>query len=471
VAISHRESSSFAEITLRWPAPVEHTASVNGRELLLQFNRAIETPENTVLPEQLPLWIESVVLGFDTMLIRASRDVTYDVRAEGDALVIRLDTAPAREPVSGPEAEEGELRLQILRAQLLTARRQHGLAQHLLEELIANHPGNVPALSNLAQLEQQIGRWRRSSGLLDRVLQIDPHNEEARELRSEVLAEHASRIRAEAEIKSVSAGRTEHISRFSAHALLKSDLRLGMAVDYNHTTSSSGIYNRQRTELYLRRDFQRGSDIRLSGFGTRGQVGGGFRYSRTDYTGNFHAQAEYRRPFWEFLESIAGYGVRDRAEIHRNQRLDRMFDSRLTVALNRYGIDGNENIARSLAFDGGISRAVLHSNPHLALEYSFDKESVRGLDPGTIPLVSREVHAASIMGQVRFTRRLAAEGFWGFVRDRLGEHAQGPVVGSRLTRAGSSRLGFQFWFERRRNSVATGQIVNRAGAHVYWRFQ
>jgi hypothetical protein len=32
-------------------------------------------------------------------------------------------------------------------------------------------------------------------------------------------------------------------------------------------------------------------------------------------------------------------------------------------------------------------------------------------------------------------------------------------------------MGYQIWFEHRRNSVATGQVVNLAGAHFYWRFQ
>ena len=471
VALRHREAPTYSEVTLEWAAPAQFTSSVQGRELLLQFSQAITGVDGETLPKQLSHWIEAVSVGYDTMLIRSSREVTYGVRSDGNLVVIRLEAAPIPEPVAVSENEEGELRLQILRAQLLMARGQNGAAQRLLEKVTATDPGSVSALSNLAQVEQQIGRWRRSSVLYDRVLQLDPRNAEARELRSEVLAEQASRIRGDTEIKKISGGWSEYLARFSAHALLKSNSRLGMAVDHVHTISSSGAFDRQRAELYFRQDFENGSNIQLSTFGTQRGQGGGIRYNRLDSMGDWSAQTDYQRPFWEFLETIEGYGVRDRAEIHRNQRLGPLVNSRWTVAWNRYGLPGVHGATESFAYDGAISVPVWRSNPYLAVEYGFDKESAHYAQQSSIPLVSREVHAGSVTGQVRLSRRFVAEGFAGFVRDRLGEHGRGPFMGTRLTRGGSGRLGFQLWFERRRNSVATGQIVSRAGGYIYWRFQ
>jgi tetratricopeptide (TPR) repeat protein len=470
VALRHREAPAFAEITLEWPARAQYTASADGRELLLQFNRGIDIQDSEALPKQLPLWVEAVTLGFDTMLIRSSRDVTYDVRAEGNSVVIRLNAIANSQAENSKDDVEGERRLQLLRAQLLIARRQNGEAEQLLEKLVAAHPGDISALSSLAQVEQQAGRWQRSSSLYDQILQIDPRNEEARELRSEVLADHSSRIGGEAEIKNVSGDRTEQISRISAQTLLKSDLSLNTSLDENHTTSGTSTYNRQRGEVSLRKDFQDGSDLHFSAFGSRDQAGGGLGYRHTDSGGDFNFQADYRRPFWEFRETIVGYGVRDRAEIRRNQRLGQSFDGRFTLAMNRYGVDGIDNAARSMAYDGAISWAM-HSNPYIALEYSVDKESVGHFQQNTLPLVSREVHAGTIDTQFHLSRQLLAEGSFGFVRDRLGAHAQGPFMGGRLTRGGSSRLRLQVWFERRRNSVETGQIVNLAGATLNWRFQ
>jgi hypothetical protein len=138
--------------------------------------------------------------------------------------------------------------------------------------------------------------------------------------------------------------------------------------------------------------------------------------------------------------------------------------------MNRYGVDSIDNAARSMAYDGGISWAI-RSNPYIALEYSVDKESVGRLQQNTLPLVSREVHAGTIDTQFHLSRQILAEGSFGFVHDRLGEHAQGPFIGARVTRGGSSRLRVQAWFERRRNSVETGQVVNLAGASLNWRFQ
>jgi hypothetical protein len=468
VTVSHRETASFGEISLVWPAPPHYTSSVSGRELLIQFSSAFNASDLEALAKQLPLWIETVTLGFDTMLIRASRDVTYAVRSENNSIVIRLDAA---EPKQLKQDEEGELRLQILRAQLLVSRRQNGSAERLLEQLIAAHPDSVSALSSLAQVEQQLGRWRRSSSLYDRILQLDSNNEEARKLRSEAVAEHVGRVRADAEIRSISGDRTEHITRFSMHTPLKNDFSFGLAAADNYTTSSSRSYNRQRAELYVVKDLRDGSDMQLSAFVTRRQSGIGFRYSRPDSTGSFSAHADYRRPFWEFRETIAGYGVRDRAELHRSQQLGPALDGRLTLAINRYGLNDVGSAARSLAYDGAVIWVMRHSNPYLALEYSVDSESVHDLRPATIPLVSRQVHAGTVNGQIRLSRQITAEGSLGFVRDRLGEHASGPFVAAKLASRSSNRFSYQLWFEHRRNSVATGQILNLAGADFYWRFQ
>jgi hypothetical protein len=193
------------------------------------------------------------------------------------------------------------------------------------------------------------------------------------------------------------------------------------------------------------------------------------RYGHTDSTGRLHLQVEYRRPFWEFVEGIAGYGTRDRAEFHRNQRLGRYLDARVTVAANRYGLNGDDNVARSAGLDGGLTFVFLRSNPFVAAEYAFDIENSRFVRPETVPLVSREVHSAILSSQVRLSRHVVAEGYGGYSWDRLG--GRGPFQGGRLTSGGPGRLGFQISYDRRLNSIATGQMVHRAGAYIHWRFR
>jgi tetratricopeptide (TPR) repeat protein len=470
VTVQTRDLSSSAEIVLAWPQPVPYTSAIDGRELLLQFDRPIDSTQASQLPERLPMWIEGANTGFDTLLIRAARDVSYDVRAEGTSIVIRMQAfAAATGAIPPAEQEQGELRLQILRAQLLLTDGKSGDAARLLEDVRREHPDYIPAISNLGQVEHRIGRWRRAHTLYSRALQLDPRNVDVRRLRSEVLADHAARVRIDADFKNVSGAQSERIVRWSGHAFLVDYLRLGVAVDQNHTSLGGNTFVRRRGELYAQYDSEDGSEFRASAFGTRRGLGGGLRYGRMDSSGRLHFQAEYRRPFWESLEGIAGYGTRDRAEIHRTQRLGRYLDSRVTVAFNRYGLNGEDNVARSAGVDGGLAFAFLRGNPYVATEYSFDLESRRFARPGTLPLVSREVHSGVVTTQFRLSRGLIAEGFGGYSWDRLGGH--GPFNGGRLILAGPGRLGFQVWFDRRLNTIATSQVVHRAGGYLYWRFQ
>ena len=104
----------------------------------------------------------------------------------------------------------------------------------------------------------------------------------------------------------------------------------------------------------------------------------------------------------------------------------------------------------------------------MGFEYGIDVESPRFVVPGTIPLVRREVHAGSGILQVRFSRFVSADATAGYVWDRLG--GRGPFTAARIGFGGPSRLGFELSYDRRLNTVATGQIVTRMGAFLRWRF-
>ena len=47
---------------------------------------------------------------------------------------------------------------------------------------------------------------------------------------------------------------------------------------------------------------------------------------------------------------------------------------------------------------------------------------------------------------------------------------RGPFAAARLRHGGPGRLGFELSYDRRLNTVATGQIVTRMSAFLHWRF-
>jgi hypothetical protein len=465
------ETSGALRVHLDWPAPVAVSSSPNGRELLVRFDRRLEAATPPDLAKQAPAWIESVSIGFDTMLVRAARDVTFRVSSAGRTVTIELSPTAAVERERPPDQQEGERRLELLRAQLLVADGRLGAAEAALTRFVRDHPTSVPGLTTLAQVELQRGRWRAAERRLNDALGLDPASEDVELILDEIHGSQASRVRTDLEIKHVDGGQREESARLSGHARVTRGVRVGASYEGRRLTYLNTRTERDRGEAFLQADLERGSMLRLSGFASE-DLGGGLAFSHPDAGGRTLAQVEYRRAYWEFVESIIGRGTRDRAELRREQTFSRL-NLRGAVAANRYslanldGLGSAADVATSLAAEAGAAVSVWPRNPSLGIDYALDIESVRSLTPGTLPLVSRQVHALGGTTFVRFSRRLVGDAFAGYSWDRLG--GRGPFTGGRLTYGGSSRLGMEIWIDRRLNAVTTTERVTRAGAYLTWR--
>ena len=466
-AVRVEEAPGALRVHLDWPAPVGVSSSPNGRELLVRFDRRLEVATPTDLAKQAPAWIESVSMGFDTMLVRAARDVTFRVSSAGPTVTIELTPAAAAvESERAPEQDEGERRLELLRAQLLVAEGRLGAAEAALTRFVTDHPTSVPGLTTLAQVELQRGRWRAAERRLNGVLGLDPANEDVEELLAVIEGGQASSVRTDFELKHVDGGQREESARLSGHARVSGGVRVGANFEGRRLTYLNTRTERDRAEAFLQADFERGSLLRLSGFASD-DIGGGLAFAHPDAGGRTLAQIEYGRAYWEFVESIIGRGTRDRAEIRREQVLGSRVNLRGAAAANRYGLGGVADVATSFAAEAGAAVSIWPRNPTIGIDYAMDVESVRTLTPGTLPLVSREVHALGAATFVRFSRRLAGDAFAGYAWDRLG--GRGPFTGGRLTYGGPSRLGMEVWIDRRLNAVTTTERVTRAGAYLAWR--
>ena len=162
--------------------------------------------------------------------------------------------------------------------------------------------------------------------------------------------------------------------------------------------------------------------------------------------------------------SRGGDTTRDRAELHRDDRLGQRISLGLTGAVNRYGRGGTTGEARSLALDGNVGVSLLLGNPTLVARYGVNLESVHLRRTDALPVVSREVHAGSASLQQRLGRSLVAEATAGYAWDRRG--GAGPFGSGRIAYDGPGRLGLQLWFERHLHTFSTTQRVTRAGADI-----
>jgi tetratricopeptide (TPR) repeat protein len=481
-------SDQAARVVLVWQSPVSFfETSTEGRELLIRFDRHLEAPKIDDLPKQAPKWIEGISTGFDTMLLRASRDVNYQIEKRENEIIITMTPAQAVAPLPAEAEAAAQSRLDLLEARLLAATGREAQALESLRGLAGKNPTNTQMLSSLASLEHSFGRWRRADALYQQALAQDPTNEELIAAQAGLRREQAPRIHFETDRKMVSNLQREQIQRLSGHTFLTPSLRAGFTYDQNFIHASNLLRPngeispadvfRQRGEISLQNDYEDGSIVRGALLAGPSGVGLGFRYARPDTRGQTSFVGDWQRPYWEYIETVVNDGTRDRVEIRRQHRLAPRLLGTIAAALNRYGLDGDRNVATTFAFDGNLSYTHWISRTPLTFEYYFDGESRRSIETRTtaegllfnpLPLVSREVHSVAVMTGSNIVRYWRAEGFMGYAWDRLGGRT--PFFGGRVNYEGPGGLGAAAWYDRRLYAVRTNEKMNRIGGYIFWRF-
>jgi hypothetical protein len=471
ISIRPEERPESLRIVLSWPQPVHFTTKTESRELFIQFDHALGAPDDEDLAREFPNWIEGISFGYDSMLLRTAQDMNFNAEGRESDVLIEMKPSGEDAPISAASERVAQLRLDLLQAQLLLTTGREKAALVLLKGLASRYTGEPQVTVNMAEAELRQGRWVRAKRLYDSVLKTDPENDEVPRRRDYALRDHFSRIRFDVDRKRVRGGQSEDIVELSGHHLFSNSLRLGFSAARNSIRVPNALTGeRSRGEVFVQYDAETGNSVRggllggPSGWGAMGQ------FQQPDSSGKFHVQADYRRPYWEFVEGLVGGGTRDRIEVHREQRVLSNTTARFTAAANRYGLGHRGNLANSLGFDGAVTHVVRRIDPLLGFEYAVDGEYRRFVAPSRpLPLVSREVHALSVFGDTGSDRDLRAEFSAGYAVDRLG--GRGPFATGRFTYRFLRHGEAQVWFDRRLNSIATGQVVNRYGSYFIWRFE
>jgi hypothetical protein len=211
-------------------------------------------------------------------------------------------------------------------------------------------------------------------------------------------------------------------------------------------------------------------------FGTQGGPGAGATFERHDLRGAWKATVEKGRPFWELVETAASDGRKDRVGLQRDWRFSADTAGWAVLDSNRYHLSSGAS-ATTTALTLGFIRTVRHGSPTLTLQYGVDKEHVRARSLATasdgrlfapIPLVSREVHLAGVVTRFPVARLWDVDASAGYTLDRFG--GRGSFLTARATANPASRIGLDFWGERRLYLLATTQQALRGGARLTVRF-
>jgi len=454
VSIAYQMSSDALRIVLSWPRVPQYSDDVQARELLIRFSRPIEAPEALALAHQVPAWVSNVRTGYDSLLIHAAQDVVYTVDTEGEAIVITMHQASQSPGTTEDEDADTEhmhehehLRAELLQARALFESGALEQARVILQQLIEEDPERIEPLVNLAELENQAGRWQKAATLYNRALHLDNDPRVAR-AKAQLLAQHEQFVQTEVGVQHYQDADTQAL--FTTTGKLFSGQWAEVGFEYQaryvdapsvarpngDTSGFSGV--RHRLELNLSGTLIDGFDLTGRLFATEYDVGLGVDLSGTVGDGRLALALHYHEPYWVLLEGVVSGGAADRLSIEYARPLGRHFRMQAKAGFNVYSIGDEFHGAKSgtgtlaVRYLPPISAGTLSFGYIFDGEYPFDvteKTDANGMEFTPVNIVRREVHTMELSYVREVTDALTIGGTLVYSYDRVGGHGPGGYAG------------------------------------------
>lgn len=427
---------------------------------------------------------ERALREYRTLVAEAPRN--GDLRADFGAMLLEARMYEEAGDVLSGGVDSGATRIALLRVQLLSATDRRSDALMLVHDLAEANPDMANVVAALGLLEQSVGRSRRAQDLFDRAAGMDPDNQDLREYQAALEQEREGSFGAEGESRRIQGTQSEDLVHILGERLLSRSFRFQFAIDQDRASIDSLRYADGHIGPYdgiLRRgeaglEWQSEGGTRVKGllFAGNSTVGGGVVVSRPDPKGSSTIQLDVNRPNWDIAETLAEHGVRDRVEVRRENTFGPRVSVQVGAAANRYSLPGIPAAAESVSAAGDVSVRLLRQ-PQIALGYSFDGEyllSAKTLNETAagifqpLPLVSREVHAASVRAEKQLAHGLRMEAAGGMAVDRLGGSA--PFWTAAVVYDPSRHWGVKLDYDRRLYMLDTTRIVTSFRVGLFWRF-
>mgnify|MGYP002381648076 CR=1 FL=1 len=384
----------------------------------------------------------------------------------------------------------GPRRLDLLRVQVLTHDGHYADALRLLDHLAARYPTDPDVWVARGGFDADRGRTAAADQAYTVAAAVAPGRDDVIRLRRLRAWQLAPQLALTTEARHISNGWDEQASVLNASGRLGTRGTFALTAE-RRQFDAPRVLRSDGSLLPLHAELQRlevtstlpiGAASTLApslfvGIGTAGSLGGGVQWSRDDLRGRTEVNAEVSRPFWEFLEGAADGGVRDRLAVQRQWRFRPDTAMWGQVAWHQYRLASRAQ-ADSVALSLGFIRTIRREKPGLTLQYGLDKETRHHATSATtdagfvfnpVPLVSREVHLAGVIGRFGLGRLWDGETTAGYTVDRFGGH--GSFFTTRLSPKWGARAGVSFWLDRRLYALATTQQVLRGGAQLMVRFR
>lgn len=462
--------------------------SNDGRTITLSFSQPIDGESPLKTPETQPQWLQLAQADHHTLTVSAKPGyVLRYVPTSSDTFAI----------VSSPE-EQAQLRLaraQALRLQLLYAQIEQKLgqteqAQERLAAVEVHYPQEPQLIAAQAALASAQGNNFDALDIIRRAQVFAPEHEDYSRLEQALSKTGLKQfVKLDHEYRSFG-DHNEQITSLSGAIKLGTRTEFGAVLrnDFLETenlrrgdTGAIDDYDtsRQQAELYLAYYLGKGARVQASLFANNDTAGGGLYYGFRNQLGHTEVFGEYHRPYWDFVEAVFDHANRDRVGLRHIAQLGDDTSFGLETSVNRYNSKVGEDLLNTGLIRANLVHALQKEGPYLALGYGFDgeylfnKRAVRqdpfGNDYNPFPLVSREVHLASVIVKENLTPDTEGLFTAGYAYDRLGRQ-DGPVVEARLTQDITEQVeaGIRARYGVQTNGDSSDAI--NAGAHLQYNF-
>lgn len=494
VSVKATKGPDRAVIVLTWPEPPKVEHNIDGRDIVLRFDRELRTPDLLSVVDTTSDWLDSANQGYDSLLLRAALDVNYTVAVVGSEVRITMTKgAAAAEPLSDSQRLASEQRLRLLEIELKSRTDGAFAARPDAEQALAANPDSTEAMLVFADIETRLGNWQSASDLYRRFLDSAPGNPDALSAERDLRREHGPQYRVDGVRQVISGADTQYIYRQQGRVSPWSRGELGVDWEIRHIDSPSTIRLngedapfvgvRQRAEIYGQHNFDAEAlSLRgalLSGAGT---VGAATRAEMRRDQSRTALGLEYHRAYWDYVEGFTNDGRRDRIALQHARVFgaeERVLGD-LNLAMNRYGVRGDDDVATSFQPTVDLAYIVWKGLPTVTLNYNLDSEyrfgretriGPEGVPYTPLPIVSREVHSALVGLSGQPWEYLRFSTFAGYGYDRINTGDKGPRYGAELVLSPRSYLEFGLNFlYAQASSRGSGDILSRYGAYLLARF-
>lgn len=475
-----------AEIVFHWPKDVVVSPEAHARELVLRFAEPIDSAVAEGIAAQLPAWLASVSVGYDSMLIVANRAVDFGVGHAGS--VTRVTLTPIAAQAAGDQRPE-DIRLDVLRARLKARQGKTDAARTDLQGLQETAPENADVLVELATLEESVGSWRRAVGLYDRALSLEPNRRELASAKRALDREFGSQLRIDSDIQFVEGGDTQWITVGSGRFITSMTTEFGFRVenrllDDDEVLRVTGVNQsvsemHQRGEIYGAVELAPGHDLEVALLAGAGSPGLALQYDYRTPSTRTTLRGVAHKSYWDLVEGIVDGALQDSMSLRHEHQLSRRWFAQGEASVNRFGIDTIDTAATSVDLGGSVRYLVPWDVLDLNVGYTFSGRYVGAIETrrdangnafNPLPLTDTEFHSLDLSIGDAIGSDIRYNTFISLSVDRIGG-GFGPSIGGELfwEITEDSQLGLRAGHSRV-SGRGDDAVFTRFGGHLLVRF-